>query len=61
MHSDTVVMKILKKKLKTAGTCELKGTRYIDYSQVLATMETSVRMLYVIHAWYNVHLLRLLY
>ena len=47
------------KYLKTAGTCELKGTRYIDYSQAsLTTMETSARMLYVILAWYNsVHLL----
>ena len=31
----------LDKYLKTAGTCELKGTRYIDYSQALTTMETS--------------------
>ena len=54
MHSYNAVMKNVDKYLKTTGTCELKGTRYIDYSQVpLTTMETSVRMLYVILACYN--------
>ena len=45
MHSDTAAMKILINIM-----CELKGTRYIDYSQALTTMETSARMLYVILA-----------
>ena len=39
------------KYLKTAVTCELRGTRYVDYSQApLTTMETSAKMLYVILA-----------
>ena len=38
------------KYVKTAGTCELKGTRYIDYKASLTTIETSARMLYVILA-----------
>ena len=39
------------KYVKTAGRCELKGSRYIDYSKAsLTTMETNARMLYVILA-----------